>query len=134
MIGKSLRERFELGRLDDARAQAVLERALAATAKPLVEVRAESAEMIACLVVDADKRAVRLCRDLGFELRLGATTVFGLRGADAATLFPALEEPERAWLREPCGPRETKVLLVAGGIALLSLTLEDGKVTVRAVP
>lgn len=132
MIGKSLNERFALGQLDGGRAALVLERALATMAKPLVEVRARGPKMVACLVVDADKLAVRLCRDLGFDLKRGATAVFGLDGADAARLFTDLSEAQRAWLAEPCGPRETKVLLVARGLALLTLTAEDGKVSVRS--
>ncbi len=128
MIGKSLRERWELGRLDADEAALLLTRMLASHARPLVEVRREDARMIACLVVGADKPTLR-----GFEMRPGGTGVFGVLGADAARLFATLPEPERAWLEAPCGPRETKVLLVAGGIALLSVETNDGAVTVTAV-
>lgn len=134
MIGKSLRERWELGRLDADEAVALLKRMLAAHAKPLVEVRQRDARMVACLVAGADKPTLRLCRELGFTMRPGGAGVFGVLGADAARLFPALPEPERAWLEAPSGPRETKVLLVAGGIALLSLEAKDGAVTVTAAP
>jgi hypothetical protein len=90
--------------------------------------------MIACLVVRADKLALRLCRDLGFDMRPGGTAVFGLLGPDAARLFPRLAEQQRKWLETPCRPRETKVLLVAGGVALLSLETSEGKVEITAVP
>ena len=90
--------------------------------------------MIACLVVQADKVALRFCRELGFDMRPGGTGVFGLLGADAARLFPRLPESQRTWLEAPCAARETKVLLVAGGIALLSLAIQDGKVAISAVP
>ncbi len=133
MIGKSLNERFELGPLDGARATSILEAQLATQARALVEVRAQDAKMIACLVVDADKRAVRLCRELGFDMRPDGTAVFGLLGADAARLFPRLTDDQRTWLEQPCGARETKVLLVAGGIALLSLVTQDGRVSVNAI-
>jgi hypothetical protein len=133
MIGKSLRERYELGQLDEANAVAVLKEMLASHAKPLVEVRAQDARMIACLVVRADKAALRLCRELGFDLRPGGTSVFGLLGRDAARLFVRLPEHQRSWLEAPCGPRETKVLLVAGGTALLSLETHEGRVAITAV-
>lgn len=133
MIGKPLSQRYELGGLEPDKAAAVLEAQLATHAKPLVEVRAQDAKMVACLVVQADKLAARLCRDLGFEIRPGGTAVFGLLGADAARLFSPLSEAQRAWLAEPSGARETKVVLVAGGIALLSLVAEGGKVAISAV-
>ena len=134
MIGKPLSERYELGRLDPAKAGAILEEILPTQAKPLVEVRAQDAKMVACLVVRADKLALQLCRDLGFDMRPDGTAVFGLLGADAAKLFVRLPDHQRKWLATPCGPRETKVLLVAGGIALLSLETHDGKVAISAVP
>lgn len=132
MIGKSLSERYELGPLPAERAIATLRQELGAHAKPLVEVRASDARMVACFVVRADKRAVRLCRSLGLEIAPGATAVFGLLGADAARLFADLGEPGRRWLEAPCGPRETKVLLVDGGVALLSLDASGGKVAITA--
>jgi len=134
MIGKSLSERHTLSALPPERAVAVLTSMLASQARHLVEVRAQDAGMVACLVVRADKLSVRVCRDLGFRLKLGATAVFGLQGTDAATLFPALPEAQRTWLETPCGPRETKVLLIAGGTALLSLETADGKVAITALP
>ncbi len=132
MIGKSLRERYELGSLSDDRAIATMKAMVASHAKLLVEVRAQDERMIACLVVRADKPAVRLCEKLGFQLKRGGTAVFGLLGTDAARLFEErFAGARRTWLETPCGPRETKVLLIAdGGIALLSIETKDGAVTI----
>ncbi len=134
MIGKSLNERHKLGALSAKIAIARLQEVLATQAKPLVEVRAQDARMIACLVVEADKLAVRTCRSMGFDLKPGATAVFGLIGADVARFFDELTEAQRAWLETPCGARETKVLLVAGGIGLLSVESNDGEVAIHAAP
>ena len=134
MIGKSLRDRHGLGAIPEDRAVAILKEALASQAEHLVQVRAQDSRMVACLVVDADEATLRLCRTLGFSVRLGGTGVFGLLGADAARLFAHLPARQRAWLETPCGPRETKVLLVAGGTALVSLETNDGTVAVTAVP
>ena len=90
--------------------------------------------MIACLVVSADKPTVRLCGTLGFSVKPGGTGVFGLAGVDAARLFGELSPDQRTWLEAPCGARETKVLLVAGGTALLSLETSEGKVAITAGP
>ena len=134
MIGKSLRERHALGALDGDRAVRILTEMLASQAEHLVAVRARDARMIACLVVRADEPSVRFCRALGFEVKQGGTGVFGLLGVDAARLFASLPPHQRAWLETPCTRRETKVLLVAGGTALLSLDAQDGKVVATAVP
>ena len=135
MIGKSLRERNTLGALAGPRAVAVLTDALAALARQLVQIRAKDARMIACVFVKADKPAVRLCKDLGFQLKSGATAVFGLLGEDAARVLPGLDDSQRTWLDVPCGARETKVFLVAaGGTALLSIETSDGTVSVTAQP
>lgn len=134
MIGKSLRDRHALGLVPAASAIAALEAALPSQAALLVEVRARGASMIACLVVAADPATVRLCRTLGFDVKERGTGVFGLTGVDAARLFAHLPADKRAWLEAPCGPRETKVLLLAGGAALLSLETNEGKVTITAVP
>ena len=134
MIGKSLRERHGLGALSAERAIALFNEALHAQAEHLVQVRAQDARMIACLVVRADAATVRLCRTLGFDVKQGGTGVFGVLGSDAARLFAHLPPHKRAWLEAPCGPRETKVLLVAGGTALLSLETNEGKVDLTAVP
>ena len=69
---------------------------------------------------------------LGFEVKRGGSGVFGLLGDDAAKLLTQLTSAERKWLATPCGPRETKVFLVAGGTALLSLETEGGKVVIKA--
>jgi|GEM_PF-2223444 len=132
MIGKSLSQRHVLGPLSKDRAVAVLTEALASRAALLVQVRAQDARMIACLVVRADPPSIRLCRALGFEVKRGGTGVFGLMGDDAARLLADLPDPDREWLATPCGPRETKVFLVAGGTALLSLQTNDGKVVIEA--
>ncbi|MBS2014552.1 MAG: hypothetical protein JST00_16820 [Deltaproteobacteria bacterium] len=133
MIGRSLNERFVLGLVPGPRAIALLEEAMATQSRRIVDIRAQGATMIAVLFVNADRQAVKLCRELGMSLAKGATAVMGLEGEDAARLFPSLPEAERSWLREPCGARETKVLLISGGRAPLSLTIADGKVTVTAV-
>ena len=96
-------------------------------------VRRRDERMIACLVVRADQASVRVCRSLGFEVKRGGTGVFGLLGEDAARLFPQLPPHQRAWLDTPCEPRETKVLLIAGGTALLSLTIDGGATTITTV-
>ena len=80
MIGKSLSERHRLGALAADRAVAVLTEMLASQAKHLVEVRAQDATMIACLFVRADKLSVRVCRALGFRLKLGASACSMLVG------------------------------------------------------
>jgi hypothetical protein len=133
-IGKSLRQRHVLDPLPAERAVAMLTDLLPAHAARLVQVRAQDARMIACLVVQADEASVRLCRRLGFDWKRGGTGVFGLLGPDAARLFTDLPAPQRAWLEAPCGPRETKVFLIAGGTALLTLDVTDGKVAITAVP
>lgn len=134
MIGRSLRERYAFPALSDDRAVAILHEMLASHAAALVQVRAQDARMIACLIVRANAETVQMCRALGFRMTLGATGVFGLLGADAARLFAEIPTHQRTWLDTPCGPRETKVLLVAGGAALLSLETNAGKVVVTAVP
>lgn len=136
MIGKRLSERYGHGpALPDDRAIALLRERLGPDAAALVQVRAQGAQMIACLVVRADQAAVRLCRELGLEMRPGGTAVFGLAGPDAARTFHRLPAGQRSWLATPCAPRETKVLLVAGGgIALLSVEARAGEVAVTAVP
>ncbi len=134
MIGKSLRERHAPPALSAESAVGILKEMLVSQAAPLVQVRAQDARMIACLVVRANEAAVLLCRTLGFSMKLGGTGVFGLLGADAGRLFTQLPKGQRGWLETPCGPRETKVLLIAGGTALLSVESHDGTVVVTAAP
>ena len=134
MIGKSLNERHKLGALSAERASAVMKTVLASHAKPIVEVRAQDPRMIACVVVQADKLAVRLGRSMGLDLKPGATAVFGLLGSDVLRYFVDLSAEQREWLEAPCGPRETKVLLVSGGVGLLSVEASDGKVAVTPIP
>lgn len=134
MIGKSLSERWTLGPLDEARAVSILTSMLPSHAEHLVQVRTQDSRMIACLVVRADAPTIRLFRGLGFSLKKLGTVVIGLLGADAARAFSGLPAHQRAWLEIPCGPRETKVFLVAGGTALLSLETNAGKVVISTVP
>jgi hypothetical protein len=134
MIGKSLSERNTLGPLPPERAVALLTDALRSQAALVVEVRAQDPRMIACLVLRADAPSMRLCKALGFEVKRGGTGVFGLAGDDAAQLLTGLSDSDRDWLTTPCGPRETKVFLVAGGTALLSLETSEGKVAIKAAP
>ncbi len=133
MIGKSLSERNTLTRLDGARAATIVREVLASHAPHLVDIRAQSDRMIACLFVRADKPTVRLAKSLGFELAPGSTTAFGLLGQDAALVLPDVCDARRAWLESPCGARETKVYLVAGGTALVSIEVQDGKATIDVV-
>ena len=131
MIGKPLGARHALAKLDPARALAALQVVLAAQAAHLIAVRAKGPSMVACLVVNSDAYAVKLCRALGMDLKRGRTVVFGLEGDDASRWLEQLPKPDRAWLEAPCAERETKVLLVAGGLALISLETRDGKTTAR---
>lgn len=134
MIGRSLNQRYgNITPLSPEAAVARLEQLLALRAEDVVRVRAEDARAVACCVVDADEGAVRACRTLGLDMKPGGTAVFGLLGADAAKTFTSLPPHQRGWLETPCAPRETKVLLLAGGIALLSLVTEGGKVRVSAL-
>jgi hypothetical protein len=134
MIGASLSERLGWKSIDAVRGIELLEAAIATQGAALIEVRRQDPAMIACLVLAADKRAVTLCRQMGLEMKLGGTGVVGLLGVDAARLFPGMSERHRAWLERVCGPRETKVLLVRGGFALLSIDTTDGKTVVSATP
>jgi hypothetical protein len=135
MIGKKLSERYgQSPTLGGDKAVAVLTERLGPDAAALVQVRAQGPHMIACTVVRADADAVRVCRELGLDMRPGGSAVFGLQGSDAARLLPQLSAARRAWLASPCQARETKVLLMAGGIALLSVETRDGGVVVTAAP
>lgn len=133
-MAKTQPEIYALGPLTEARARAVLAETLPSQAPHLVAVRAEDPRMIACLVSRANVASVRVCRSLGFEVTRGATCVFGLLGHDAARLFAHLPPHQRAWLEAPCTARETKVLVIAGGLALLSLVTQEGKVDITVVP
>ena len=136
MIGKSLRERHTLAPLSNDAATSVMTSMLTTHAAPIVEVRAKDPRMVAVLVAHADEASARLCKSLGFRVTLGASLVFGLVGTDAVQLLGdgarvgVLTAAQRAWLSAPCGPRETKVVLLAAGFALLSLEAKDGQVTV----
>jgi hypothetical protein len=134
MIGKSLSERYGMRNiLPGTESVELLKAMLPSQAEYLVQVRAQDPGMVACLIVRADDASVRLCRTFGFEMTPGGTGVFGLAGPDLARAFPELPPHQRTWLATPCGLRETKVLLLAAGIGLLSLETIDGKVTITAV-
>jgi hypothetical protein len=135
VIGKPLSQRYgiALHPLAGDEAAAIVRERLAEDGAALVQVRARDAKMIACLFVRADATAVRLCRELGLEMKLGGSGVLGVLGSDVARLFSQLAPSRRAWLETPCGGRETKVLLIAGGVAMLSIEVSDGKVAVTPV-
>lgn len=131
MIGKPLSERYGHGAtLPSDRAVTIVVERLGPDRSALVQVRAQGPGMVACLVVTADAAAVRLCRDLGLDMRLFGTGVVGLLGDDVARLMPRLSAAQKAWLRTRCGTRETKILLVAGGLALVSVDTTDGRAVV----
>jgi hypothetical protein len=71
---------------------------------------------------------------MGLDLKPGATAVFGLLGPDVVRYFADLSPHQQRWLEEPCGARKTKVLLVSGGIGLLSVETNEGKVAITAIP
>lgn len=129
MIGKSLRERTTFGPLSEKDATRLCKEAMATHAAPIVETRTKDPRMIVCVVVRADALTQRVCKNVGFELKKGTTAVFGVLGEDAAEAFPELGPEHLAWLAAPNEPRETKILLLSGGFALLSLTTESGRVT-----
>ena len=133
-IGRSLNERYGV-RAPLADARAILAEALPAVARSIIDVRAQGARMIACVIVRADDASVRLCRSFGFAMTPGGTGVFGLPGDDAARAFPELSPAQRRWLELPCGARETKVLLLAPGTAgTLSMHVEGGEVSISVAP
>ena len=78
MIGKKLSQRYGLGRLSDEVAIAELRAVLGTHARPLLEVRAKDAAMIAVVVVRADEASTRA---LGIELDAGARACRARRGA-----------------------------------------------------
>jgi hypothetical protein len=128
VVGKKLSERGVLRPLGDKEAARALNEALREQASLIVSVRAEN--MIAVVVRRADRDAVKLCKHLGFKLTPGASVVFGLSYRDAARVFDQLPAAQREWLETQCRPNETKVLLIAGGTALVSLDVVDGQVIV----
>lgn len=133
MIGRSLNERHLPARLAPDVAEATLRAALDAHARALVDVRRQDPALVAVLVLAADKPAGRLCKSLGFEVRPGGSGVFGVPGDALARLLAPLLDAEAAWLAAAAGARETKLLLVAGGLALASVEAADGRVDVRVV-
>jgi hypothetical protein len=134
VIGKSLSQRVAPGPLAAEQAAAVMKEMLPSQAENLVRVRARGAGMVAFLVVRADAASVRIARALGLEVKRGGTVVFGVAGVDAARLLVELPAPQRAWLEAPCAARETKVFLLAGGTALVTLDTTGGTTAVRVEP
>ena len=131
MIGKSLTERSSFGPLSAKDAERLCKEALTTHAAPIVEVRTKDPRMVVCVVVRADTLTVRVCKNLGFDLKRGASAIFGFLGEDAARVFPELGAERHAWLGTPNALRETKVLLLSGGFALLSLHTNGKKVTLE---
>jgi hypothetical protein len=131
MIGKSLSARYTLSPLVPDVAVATLKNSLSSHGKLLVEVRASDPRMLACLILHADEAAVRFCRTLGFRMRPGGSGVFGLSGEDAARIVPGLSKAEQRFVQTPCTERQTKVLLISDGRALLSIDIEEGGGRVR---
>ncbi|MBK6696277.1 MAG: hypothetical protein IPG50_29390 [Myxococcales bacterium] len=135
MIGKSLRERFGVRTpLEPSRSVEIVESLVDAQAAHLIAVRSNDDAMVACLFVDASEASVRLCQKFGFEMRRGGTGVLGVPGAELARQFPELPPHQRKWLEASQGPRETKVLLLAGdGLGLVSVEAHGADLRVTAV-
>jgi hypothetical protein len=55
-------------------------------------------------------------------------------GTDLVRLIAGLTQPQIEWLVAPAGERETKVLLLAGGLGLVSVHTEAGRVRVDPAP
>ncbi len=134
MLGRSLNARYALSALAAARAVSLLTQAMSTHAQEIVAVRARDASMVACVVVRADRLTVRTCRALGLEIKEGASGVFGLEGRDAARLFQGLRPHQIAWLEDAAKARETKVLLLSGAYALVSVVADAGDVTLDVLP
>ncbi len=134
MLGRSLNARYALSALAAARAVSLLTQAMSTHAQDIVAVRTQDASMVACVVVRADRLTVRTCRALGLAIKEGASAVFGLLGTDAARLFQGLKPHQIAWLEDPAKARETKVLLLSGAYALVSVVADGGKVTLDVLP
>ena len=131
MIGRSLSERHGVpSMLSASEATTALTAALPTHGQHLVEVRAQ--DMIAVVVLDAHAGSQKLLEDIGLSLETGRSAVFGLAGVDAAKTFASLNQ--RAWFEAPLGPRETRVVLVTTGLALVSIEVASGKTTMRVLP
>ncbi len=131
MIGKPLSQRQGvLTMLSAEEATAALAAALKAQGRHIVEVRAQ--QMVAIVVLDAHPASQKLLEGIGLSLQSGSSAVFGLAGADAANTFASLNH--RGWFEAALGPRETKVVLVTTGLALVSIEIEGGKTSMRVLP
>lgn len=128
MIGKSLTERSSFGPLSLADTERLAKEIVASHARAIVETRAKSAKMVVCAVVRAEGLTLRVCKNLGFDLKRGASAVFGVRGDDVPSAFPELGPDHHAWLAVPSVDRETKMIVLSGGYAVLGLKIEGGSV------
>lgn len=129
MIGKSLRERMSFGPLSTAETERLCKEVVASHARAIVEIRAKSPRMIVCAVVRAEGLTLRVCKSLGFDMKRGASAVFGVLGADVPAAFPELGLERHAWLAVPNDDRETKMLVLSGGFALVALRIEGPTVS-----
>lgn len=131
MIGRSLKERHGvLPLLPPDRAREALSSAMPKHGPDLVEVRKQG--LIAVMVLDAHDGSIRLLESIGLQIAPGGSAVFGLAGPDAAEMFPSLNQ--RAWFEAPLGPKETRVVLVTAGLALVSIDVEPGGAVIRVAP
>lgn len=131
MIGKGLHDRHDLPALEDDLARRRMEEAMVQLGKAIVEVRARDPEMVACVVLRADDAAVRLCKKLGLRIKPAGSAVFGLLGKDAGAVLGSRASARKEWLATPSRATETKVVLVAGGIAFFTIVVEGGRVDLQ---
>ncbi|MBL9113250.1 MAG: hypothetical protein JNM74_28450, partial [Myxococcales bacterium] len=78
MIGKPLSARLSFGPLSSDDATRLAREALASHAAPIVEVRRRGQGMVVVCVLRADGLTLRVCKNLGFDLRRGSSAVFGV--------------------------------------------------------
>lgn len=133
VIGKPLSARLSFGPLSSDDATRLAREVLRTHAAPIVEVRRKGAGMVVVCVLRADGLTLRVCKNLGFDLRRGSSAVFGVLGEEAARAFPELGEARLGWLAEPSGPRQTKLLVLSGGFALVAVEAEGSAVSVTHV-
>lgn len=131
MIGKGLHDRHDLPALDGVLARQRMEEAMVQLGKAIVEVRSRDPEMVACVVLRADDAAVRLCKKLGLRIKPSGSAVFGLLGKDAGAVLGTRARARKEWLATPSSAKETKAVLVAGGIAFFTIVVEGGRVDLQ---
>jgi len=129
MIGKSLRERATFGPLSAAETERLCREVVASHPRAIVETRAKSPRMVVCAVVRATGLTLRVCKSLGFDIKKGASAVFGVLGEDVPAAFPELGAERHGWLAVPSEERETKMLVLSGGFALVALRIGSGGVS-----